>query len=153
MWELIKSETLELLATLAVAVLSVGAAYAIAYLRDVREAVRTRVKNEHVAAALGRVWHLVEVSVLATESAVAAALRQAVAQGRASRDELAALGRQVVDDVLHQLDDEARLVLAATVGDIRAYIEQLVEAQLERLKGEGIISRVGELADPKSLPA
>lgn len=153
MWELIRSEALELLATLAVAVLSVGVAYAIAYLRQLQAALNQRIRNEHIETVLDRVWHLVEVAVLATESAVAAALRQAVAQGRASRDELAALGRQVVDDVLHQLDDEARLVLAATVGDIRAYIEQLVEAQLERLKGEGIIGRVGQLSDPKSLPA
>lgn len=153
MWELIRSEALELLATLAVAVLSVGVAYAIAYLRQLQAALNQRIRNEHIETVLDRVWHLVEVAVLATEAAGAAAIRQAIAEGRASREELVGLGQAVVDDVLRRLDGEARLALAEIVGDVRAYIESLVEAQLERLKGQGIIPRVGELADPKSLPA
>ena len=43
-----------------------------------------------------------------------------------SNQELVALGRQVVDQVLAQLDDEARLALAETVGDIRRYVESIV---------------------------
>lgn len=153
MLELIRHELLELLATLAIAVLTVGAAYAISYLRRAREALEARIDNELAEKVLGRVWHLVEVAVLATESTTAAALRQAVADGKVSRDELVALGRNVVEDVLAQLDDEARLALAATVGDVRAYIEQLVEAALERLKAQGVVGRVGDLAAPKSSPA
>lgn len=153
MWEAIKAEALELLQFLLTALLSVGTAYAISYLRRLREALNERSNHEFVQNTLRRVWHLVEVAVLATEAVSAAAIRQAVREGRTSRDELVALGRAVVDDVLGQLNDEARLALAATVGDVRVYIEQLVEAQLERLKGEGVIGRVGELADPKSSPA
>jgi len=150
MLDLIRNELLELLATLAISILAVGAAYAIAYLRRAREALEARVDNELAEKVLGRVWHLAEVAVLATESTTAAALRQAVADGKVSRDELVALGRNVVEDVLAQLDDEARLVLAETVGDIRRYIENIVEATLERLKAEGVVARVSELASPKS---
>ena len=150
MLDLIRNELLELLATLAISILAVGAAYAIAYLRRAREALEARVDNELAEKVLGRVWHLAEVAVLATESTTAAALRQAVAEGRASREELVALGRQVVDQVLAQLDDEARLALAETVGDIRRYVESIVEATLERLKAEGVVARVSELAAPKS---
>src|SRR5690606_26668379 len=131
MLELIRHELLELLATLAIATLTVGAAYTIAYLRRAREALEARIDNELAERVLGRVWHLVEVAVLATESTAAAALRQAVAEGKTSREELVALGRQVVEQVLAQLDDEARLALTAIVGDVRAYIEQLVEARSE----------------------
>src|SRR5690606_27539734 len=150
MLELIRNELLELLATLAIAVLTVGAAYAIAYLRRAREAWEARIDNELAEKVLGRVWHLVEVAVLATESTAAAALRQAVAEGKASREELVALGRQVVEQVLEQLDDEVRLVLAETVGDIRRYVESIVEATLERYKAQGVVGRVSELAAPKS---
>src|SRR5690606_4923361 len=150
MLELIRYELLELLATLAIAALTVGTAYAIAYLRRAREALEARIDNELAERVLGRVWHLVEVAVLATESTAAAALRQAVAEGKTSREELVALGRRVVEQVLEQLDDEARLTLAETVGDVRAYIEQLVEAALERFKAAGAVSRVGDLAAPKS---
>ena len=150
MLELIKNELLELLATIAIAVLTVGTAYAIAYLRRAREALEARVDNELAEKVIGRVWHLVEVAVLATESTTAAALRQAVAEGRASREELVALGRQVVEQVLAQLDDEARMALAETVGDIRRYVESIVEATLERYKAQGVVGRVSELASPKS---
>src|SRR5690606_10093661 len=97
-----------------------------------------------------RVAYLAEVAVLATESTTAAALRQAVAEGRASRDELLALGRQVVDQILAQLDAETRRALAETVGDIWRYVESIVEATLERFKAQGIVGRVQELASPKS---
>jgi BMFP domain-containing protein YqiC len=90
------------------------------------------------------------VAVLAAEGTTAAALRQAVAEGRASREELVALGRQVVEQVLTQLDAEACQALAETIGDVRRYVEQLIEATLERLKAEGVVGRVSELAAPKS---
>ena len=152
MRDIIITELRELAFTVLVALLSLGAAYALAYIRRAKEALDQHIAHEVANRALERVAHLAEVFVLATESKVAAALRQAVAEGRASRDELLALGRQVVEQVLAQLDDEARLALAETVGDIRRYVESIVEATLERLKAEGVVGRVGELAAPKSSP-
>src|SRR5690606_21858757 len=94
--------------------------------------------------------YLAEVAVLATESKVAAALRQAVVEGKASRAELVALGQQVVEQVLAQLDAEARKALAETVGDVRRYVEEVIEATLERYKAQGVVGRVQELAAPNS---
>ena len=150
MWDVIIGEAKELAVTVLVALLSLGAAYALAYIRRAREALEQRVDHELADRAIARVAYLAEVFVLATESKVAAALRQAVAEGRASREELVALGRQVVEQVLTQLDAEARQALAETVGDVRRYVEQLIEATLERLKAEGVVARVSDLAAPKS---
>jgi len=150
MWDVIISEAKELAITVLVALLSLGAAYVLAYIRRAKEALDQRIDHELADRALARVAYLAEVFVLATESKVAAALRQAVAEGRASRDELLALGQQVVDQILAQLDAEARKALAETVGDIRRYVESIVEATLERLKAQGVVARVSELAAPKS---
>src|SRR5690606_13022876 len=150
MWDVIVGEVRELAITVLVALLSLGAAYALSYIRRAKEALDQRIDHELADRALERVAYLAEVAVLAAESQVAAALRQAVAEGRASRDELVALGREVVDQVLAQLDAEARKALAETVGDVRRYVEQLIEATLERLKAEGVVARVSELAAPKS---
>ena len=150
MWDILISEAKELAITVLVALLSLGAAYALAYIRRAKEALDQRIDHELADRALARVAYLAEVAVLATESKVAAALRQAVVEGRASRDELVALGQQVVDQILAQLDAEARKALAETVGDIRRYVEDIVEATLERLKAQGVVGRVGELANPKS---
>lgn len=149
MWDIVITELRELVVTVLVALLSLCAAYALAYIRRAREALDQRINHELAEKALARVAYLAEVAVLAAESQVAATLRQAVAEGRASRDELLALGRQVVDQILAQLDAEARMALAETVGDIRRYVEDIVEATLERLKAQGVVGRVSELADPK----
>src|SRR5690606_3812009 len=150
MWDVVISEAKELAVTVLVALLSLGAAYALAYIRRAKEALDQRIDHELTDRALERVAYLAEVAVLAAESTTAAALRQAVAEGKASRAELVALGRQVVEQVLAQLDAEARMALAETVGDIRRYVEDIVEATLERLKARGAIGRVSELAAPKS---
>src|SRR5690606_20691591 len=112
MLDIVITELRELAVTVLLALLSVGAAYALAYIRRAREALEQRVDHELADRALERVAHLAEVFVLAAESKLAAALRQAVAEGRVSREELVALGRQVVEQVLAQLDDEARMALA-----------------------------------------
>ena len=150
MWDIVINELRELAVTVLAALLSLGAAYALAYIRRAREALDQRIDHELADRALARVAYLAEVAVLAAESTTAAALRQAVAEGRASREELVALGRQVVEQVLTQLDAEARQVLAETIGDVRRYVEQLIEATLERYKAQGVVGRVSELAAPKS---
>jgi len=150
MWEVVWTELRELIVTVLLALLSLGAAYVLAYIRRAKEALDQRIDHELADRALERVAYLAEVAVLAAESTTAAALRQAVAEGRASPEELVALGRQVVDQILAQLDAEARKALAETVGDIRSYVESIVEATLERLKAQGVVGRVSELTDPKS---
>ena len=150
MWNVVWIELRELIVTVLLALLSLGAAYVLAYIRRAKEALDARIDHELADRALERVAYLAEVAVLAAEGTTAAALRQAVAEGRASREELAALGRQVVEQVLTQLDSETRKALAETVGDIRSYVESIVEATLERLKAQGVVGRVSELADPKS---
>ena len=150
MWDIVITELRELAITVLVALLSLGAAYALSYIRRAKEALDQRIDHELADRALERVAYLAEVAVLAAESTTAAALRQAVAEGKASRDELVALGRQVVDQVLTQLDAETRKALSETVGDIRHYVEQLLEAALERYKAQGVVGRVQELAAPKS---
>ena len=150
MWDIVITELRELAVTVLLALLSLGATYVLAYIRRAKEALDARIDHELADRALERVAYLAEVAVLAAESTTAAALRQAVAEGRASREELVALGRQVVEQVLTQLDAEARQALAETIGDVRRYVEQLIEATLERLKAEGVVGRVSELAAPKS---
>jgi acyl-coenzyme A synthetase/AMP-(fatty) acid ligase len=150
MWDIVIMELRELAVTVLLALLSLGATYVLAYIRRAKEALDARIDHELADRALERVAYLAEVAVLAAESTTAAALRQAVAEGRASREELVALGRQVVEQVLTQLDAEARQALTETIGDVRRYVEQLIEATLERLKAEGVVGRVSELAAPKS---
>ena len=149
MLDAVLHEVQELAVTVFVALLSLGSAYALAYIRKARDALNQRLEHELANKAINRVAHLAEVAVLAAESTMAKELRKAVAEGKASRDQLVALGRSVVEHVLSQLNTEARKALSETVGDLRAYVEDIVEATLERLKAEGVVERVHSYANPK----
>lgn len=139
----------EILGTILVAVLSLGTAYALSYIAQARDSLQRRTNSQLVDQAIARAAYLAEVAVLAAEGAAAAGIREAVAQGRASRDELVAIGRRVADEVMERLGQEGRQVLEAAIGDVRRFIEDLIEAKLEELKARGVVGRVRELADPK----
>lgn len=134
-----------LLSDLLLLLLAVGAAYAVRYIRLAADRLEQQSRHELVDAAIRRVGQLAEQTILALESAAARNLRQAVADGRVDRAELARLGEQAVREVLGALDAQAREALAAAVGDVRAYVQREVEARLEALKAEGVIPRVDEL--------
>ena len=148
MWGTITNELRELAVTVLVVVLSLGTASVLGYIRRAKEALNQRINHELADRALERVAYLAEVAVLATESTTAAALRQAVAEGKIDRKKLVALGRQVAAQVLDQLDTETCKVLSETVGDVRRYVEQRIEATLERYKAQGVVGRMRDLASP-----
>jgi len=149
MWGTVTNELRELAVTVLAVMLSLGTASVLAYIRRAKEALDRRTNHELADRALERVAYLVEVAVLATESTAAAALRQAVAEGQVGREKLVALGRRVAAQVLDQLDTETRKVLSET-GDVRRYVEQLIEATLERYKARGVVGRMRGLASPNS---
>src|SRR5690606_40926381 len=68
MWDIVITELRELAVTVLVALLSLGAAYALSYIRRAKEALDQRIDHELADRALERVAHLAEVFVLATES-------------------------------------------------------------------------------------
>lgn len=87
---------------------------------------------------IARAAALAESTVWAFESTIAKELRKAVEAGNASRAELLAIGERAVEDVLKHLGKNGQQVLADTVGDVRDYVKDLVEAQVERLKQQVI---------------
>lgn len=139
----------DVLGTVLLALLSLGTAYALSYIAQARDSLQQRTKSQLVDQAIARAAYLAEVAVLAAEGAAAAGIREAVAQGRASRDDLIAIGRRVADEVLERLGQEGRQVLEEAVGDVRRFVEDLIEAKLEELKAKGVVGRVRELSDPK----
>lgn len=130
-------ETLkEVLLVVALGVLSVGALYATQWIQSTRRSLEVRAENELIRAIIERTERLALATVEATEATVAKMLRQAVKEGKEDREELLALGRQAVHEVMESIGQEAREVLDEVFGDAKRYIEKLVELYVERLKGE-----------------
>lgn len=124
----------EVLVTVLLGLLSLASLYAVSWIRRQQAALEARTQAEIVDRIISRAGALAESTVLALESTVAKQLREAVKAGRADRDQLAALGRQAVEDVLTHLGAEGQKVLEEAVGDVRDFVTDLVEAQVERLK-------------------
>ena len=113
--EIIQSAATELLVNVALAVLALAGAYAVYYIRlgtsklkaqtaQIEDASTRKVLDD----ALEDVANLATLSVGAMEQTTAKALREAVKGGKASREELVALGKQVFDEVKASIAPEAQ---------------------------------------------
>lgn len=138
MMDLLTGAVKEVLVTVFLGLLSLASLYVVSWIRRAQAALEARTQAEILDRTIARAAALAESTVLAFESTIAKELRKAVEAGNASRAELVAIGERAVEDVLKHLGKEGQQVLAATVGDVRDYVKDLVEAQVERLKQQVI---------------
>ena len=143
--DVVGSALTQILVDVLLAAVTLAAAYAVVYLRRLSLRLQEQAQNDLVDAAIRRVEHLAVTAIWAAEGAVARELRQRVADGKASVEDLREIGDQIVEVLTKTLDEQTRQALEATVGDVRDYIEQVVEAQLEALKAQGLIPRTDAL--------
>lgn len=138
MMDLLTGAVKEVLVTVFLGLLSLASLYVVSWIRRQQAALEARAQAEIVDRTIARAAALAESTVLAFESTIAKELRKAVEAGNASRAELLAIGERAVEDVLKHLGKNGQQVLADTVGDVRDYVKDLVEAQVERLKQQVI---------------
>lgn len=138
MQEILIGAVQDILVTIVLAVLSLGGAYALYYIDVARRNLQARTQLEIVNNMIARAAALAESVVMSLESTVAKDLRELVKSGQASRDELVAIGDRAVQTVLERLGVEGRAALEETVGDVEAFVRDLVEAKVEELK-RGIV--------------
>ena len=133
--EIIQSAATELLVNVALAVLALAGAYAVYYIRlgtsklkaqtaQIEDASTRKVLDD----ALEDVANLATLSVGAMEQTTAKALREAVKGGKASREELVALGKQVFDEVKASIAPEAQRVITKNLGSFDEYLTKCIEA-------------------------
>lgn len=132
--ETLTSAVLEVLAAVLLAALSLASAYAITYIKRAQARLEEQTRSDVLDRTIARAAALAESTVLSFESRFAKAIRAAIADGTATREELVALGEQAVKDVLAHLGTEGEKVLQEAVGDARDFVRDLVEAEVERLK-------------------
>lgn len=134
--EIIQSAATELLVNVALAVLALAGAYAVYYIRlgtsklkaqtaQIEDASTRKVLDD----ALEDVANLATLSVGAMEQTTAKALREAVKGGKASREELVALGKQVFDEVKASIAPEAQRVITKNLGSFDEYLTKCIEAR------------------------
>ena len=153
--EIIQSAATELLVNVALAVLALAGAYAVYYIRlgasklkaqtaQIEDASTRKVLDD----ALEDVANLATLSVGAMEQTTAKALRDAVKSGKASREELLALGKQVFDEVKAAISPQAQKVITDNLGSFDKYLTAVIEDAVLHIKNEDpYLTLSGELLD------
>ena len=104
--------------------------------------------------ALDDVVNLATVSVGAMEQTTAKALRDAVKSGKAKPEELAALGKQVFDEVKAAISPQAQQVITDNLGSFDKYLTAVIEDAVLKVKqADPYITLSGELTEGVELPA
>ena len=128
--EIIQSAATELLVNVALAVLALAGAYAVYYIRlgtSKLKAQTAQIEDASTRKVLDDA--LKDVENLATLS-----LSEAVKGGKASREELVALGKQVFDEVKASIAPEAQRVITKNLGSFDEYLTKCIEAAVLKIK-------------------
>lgn len=153
--ELIQSAASDVLVNVVPAVIALAGAYAVYYIRlgaaklkEQTAQIKDEAGRKVLVDALDDVVNLATVSVGAMEQTTAKALRDAVKSGKASREELLALGKQVFDEVKAAIAPEAQQVITENLGSFDKYLTAVIEDAVLRIKNEDpYLTLSGKLLD------
>ena len=123
------------------AVIALAGAYGVYFIRlgaaklkEQTAQIKDEAGRKVLEDALDDVVNLATVSVGAMEQTTAKALREAVKGGKASREELVALGKQVFDEVKASIAPEAQRVITKNLGSFDEYLTKCIEAAVLKIK-------------------
>lgn len=153
--EVITSAANDALVNVVLAVIALAGAYAVYYIRLGASKVKAQtaqIKDDAGRKALDNalddVVNLATVSVNAMEQTTARALRDAVKLGKADREQLLTLGKQVFDEVKAAIAPEAQRVITANLGSFDAYLSKCIEDAVLRVKqSDPYLTLSGELLE------
>ena len=118
--EIIQSAATELLVNVALAVLALAGAYAVYYIRLGTSKLKAQTAQLEDAS---------------TRKVLDDALEDvAIKGGKASREELVALGKQVFDEVKASIAPEAQRVITKNLGSFDEYLTKCIEAAVLKIK-------------------
>lgn len=131
------------LTNIGIALIGLVSAYLVVFIHRAAERIKAEtstVKNEDqrklINDAIDRINDLATKGVAQTEQTLAAQLRQAVKDGKATPEDLKALGDALKKDVYDQLSEDVKKALAGQITDIEKYVSDTVESALLDLKNQ-----------------
>lgn len=139
--EAIQSMASEVLVNLAVAALGLLAAYAMYYIKQATGKLRAQTAQiqdtetrKVLDNALADTENLATVTVAAIEQTAAKQIREAVRDGKTSRDELVKLGIEAFEEIKAKVAPEAQAAITRNLGSFDEYLRQLIEMKVLELK-------------------
>ena len=159
--DLIINAASDALLNVVLAVIALAGAYGVYFIRlgasklkEQTAQIKDEAGRKVMEDALDDVVNLATVSVGAMEQTTAKALRDAVKSGKAKPEELAALGKQVFDEVKAAISPQAQQVITDNLGSFDKYLTAVIEDAVLKVKqADPYITLSGELAEGVELPA
>lgn len=139
--DVVQTAAREFLISLALGLLALAGAYATYYLNRAAQKLKAQTQTIQdegartlLLQALEDVRQLAQTTVTALEQTTARALRELIASGGASRDELLALGDKAFYELKERIAPETQRVITKHMGSFDTYLKDLIESEVYRLK-------------------
>ena len=136
--EVFEPVLMSFLATILTLALSLGVAYATAYVQKASKALQDKTESELLDNTIDRVERLALKAVSALEQEAGNMIRLAVKEGRitkeAGREELKALAPEAYSRIVKELGSKGLLLLAEQKVDIEVLVHDSIEEALLKLK-------------------
>lgn len=116
--------------------LTLGGAYIIYFVNKLIIYLKQKTKSEELTNALNQVNKLAETTVKSIEQTAAKEIREAVKDGKATKDELKKLSNKAFEEIIKSLSPEYLSVLENGMGNIDMYVTNLIEQKVLELKKE-----------------
>lgn len=116
--------------------LTLGGAYIIYFVNKLIIYLKQKTKSEELTNALNQVNKLAETTVKSIEQTAAKEIREAVKDGKVTKDELKKLSNKAFEEIIKSLSPEYLNVLENGMGNIDIYVTNLIEQKVLELKKE-----------------
>lgn len=116
--------------------LTLGGAYIIYLVNKLIIYLKQKTKSEELTNALNQVNKLAETTVKSIEQTAAKEIREAVKDGKVTKDELKKLSNKAFEEIIKSLSPEYLSVLENGMGNIDMYVTNLIEQKVLELKKE-----------------
>lgn len=139
--EAIQTQLISTVVSVALAVISLGGAYAVFYIHQATQKVKAQtaqIKDQalrkQLEDALDDTEYLAGVTVGAIEQTTARQLREAVKDGKVDKEELQALAAKAFAEIKSGVSPVAQQVITNQLGDFDTYLTNLIERKVLELK-------------------
>lgn len=116
--------------------LTLGGAYIIYFVNKLIIYLKQKTKSEELTNALNQVNKLAETTVKSIEQTAAREIREAVKDGKVTKNELKKLSNKAFEEIIKSLSPEYLSVLENGMGNIDMYVTNLIEQKVLELKKE-----------------
>lgn len=147
--EQLQEQVIQLFTIILGGLLSIASVYVTIYVNKAIQKAKlesAKIQDEQARViankTLDQVNMLIQTNVVAMEQTVVKGIKEGIADGKITKEELSNVANQVRENVLAQLSQGSVDILNSTLGDVNGYVNAQIEKQLAELKGQLTIGGV-----------